>query len=73
MGPVILASTGVLVGCCLVIHRFYYRARNHIAQEMERTQQELLPMRFRNPVAHAHFPHMHDYGYPRGDYFRMEQ
>jgi hypothetical protein len=31
MGPVIFTSIDVLVRCCLVIHRFYYRARNHIA------------------------------------------
>jgi len=70
--PVVLALTGVLVGCFLVIYRFYHRARNHIEREMEQNEQDVPRMRYQNPVGHAYFPHMQEYGYPRGGYFRIE-
>ena len=69
--PVLLASTGVLIGCVLVICRFYHRARNHIDREMQRNERDVLRMRYQYPVGHAYFPYTQDYGYPRGGYFRI--
>jgi len=70
---VAVRSTSLLMGSFLVIRRIYWRARDYIEQELEKTEQLLPRRRSRNLPVPTDVPHFPNSSYPRSGSFRVDE